>query len=154
MSPKNEQDVQDYSVSGPGNSGAKKEMNRIYIYRPDFLRLWDAFDVRYGPKGSKRNAEKEFIKLKATQDDVNMMVNAVEAQKRNKHKCIVNNLWWEKFQHVERWLKNQRWEDEICEPIATESKSERITRELQESLSEHDQENIRSIEADRPHSQR
>jgi len=89
-------------------------MKRI-VYPKKFDDIWNAFDEAYGKKGSKYNAYKVFQSLKPDDDDVAMIISAITRQKVEKALCKSRGVWTENFQHVERWLKNRRWEDEISE---------------------------------------
>ena len=79
-----------------------------------------------GEKGSKLEAEKAYRHIKPPED-------AIEAMRRQvayKTECDRRGVFCAKFQHLHRWLKGRRWEDEI--PPLPESMAERLWREAQE----------------------
>lgn len=84
-------------------------------YPPDFLELWDEFDVTFGSKGGIKKAYNVYKSLKVDADDLEMLLKAVIVQKDDKQQKRMRGQFYENFQHVERWLKNERWTDEICE---------------------------------------
>lgn len=97
------------------DTDTEKDKNTVECYREKFSELWKLFSSEFGAKGSKANAEKQFLKLRPDAELFAAMCSAVEAQKRHKTRCRDAGDFCEKFQHVERWIKNKRWEDEIPE---------------------------------------
>lgn len=83
--------------------------------KSDFESLWNSFPVDLGGKGSKKNAFSEFKKLKPDRELAAAMMAALVAQVADKREKRKAGVFVENFQHVERWLKNRRWEDEIGE---------------------------------------
>ena len=67
-----------------------------------------------GNKGSKKNAMKEFKKLNPDKMSLETLITAVERQASYKRAGLKKGFA-ENFQHVERWLKNERWTDDIPE---------------------------------------
>lgn len=86
---------------------------RRTTYTEDFERLWNAFDSRYGEKGSKKNAFKVFLDLEINPDDVDYIIERLEKQKLAKDHMRARGIFTPPFQHVERYLKNERFDDEI-----------------------------------------
>ena len=79
--------------------------------------LWDSFDSAYGDKGAKKAALAQFKKINPDQqlfDEIMSGLNAQLSEKRMKQSAAV---FYPPFQHVERWLKNRRWEDEVSNRI-------------------------------------
>ena len=85
-------------------------------YSPEFERVWNSFDTRYGSKGSKPRAEAQFKKLKLNVSEVAELVDIILEQTVEKAKIISSGQWCEPFQHVERYLRNRRFEDEPNRP--------------------------------------
>ena len=82
-------------------------------YKSMFSELWDSWPTGFGEKGSRKNAESAFMKLKPDRpffDESLELISSQAADKRNKK---THGQFAAPFQHVERWIKNRRWEDEI-----------------------------------------
>lgn len=78
-----------------------------------FESLWDSFSSDYGEKGSKKTAQTQFEKINPDQQLFDEIMNGLSAQIRQKQMQQSAGAFCAPFQHVERWLKNRRWEDEI-----------------------------------------
>lgn len=85
-------------------------------YPEGFEQLWNEFDGSLGSKGSKKRAYNVYKSLKVDSNDLKMLLKAVIIQKVNKHQKRTSGQFYENFQHVERWLRNERWTDEISQP--------------------------------------
>ena len=85
--------------------------------RPDclerFVTLWQSWPDDLGSKGSKVNAEKAFLKLRPDDLLFSRMRQALISQIEHKRSARAEGQFAENFQHVERWIKNRRWEDEL-----------------------------------------
>jgi hypothetical protein len=90
-------------------------------YPPEFERVWKAFDTQYGSKGSKPRALKEFNDLKLNSSEVDELVDIIFDQVVEKAQFRASGQFCENFQHVERWLKNRRFEDETRRPELSQS---------------------------------
>ena len=82
----------------------------------DFEKLWLSFDQSLGDKGSKKKALEQFKKLKPDPELFTKILSAVVAQVENKRELSRRGVFVPAFQHVERWLKNERWNDELSTP--------------------------------------
>jgi hypothetical protein len=91
----------------------REEKRRKKEYSENFLEFWDLFSSDFGAKGSKAEAWAEFQKLKPDAALLTEMKSAVIAQKSWKARQRENGEFSENFKHVCRWLKGQRWEDEV-----------------------------------------
>lgn len=78
-----------------------------------FESLWQSFPADLGAKGSKTGAEAQFRKLKPDDLLLGRMRRALAAQIEHKRAARIRGEFFENFQHVERWLRKRRWEDEI-----------------------------------------
>lgn len=97
-------------------------------YPEDFERVWKQFDVRYGPKGSKPKALKAFLKLECNEGDINYLITRIAAQKKEKDNRFAASGFFPNFPHVERWLRDNRFDDELLIPSFTQqSKTNRLT---------------------------
>lgn len=88
-------------------------------YRSMFAELWDSWPVGFGEKGSRKNAEAAFLKLKPSAELFAQMLRALAAQAEDKLTKRAAGQFASPFQHVERWIRNRRWEDEICSVFIT-----------------------------------
>lgn len=84
-----------------------------WSYSEPFERLWSTFDTEYGEKGSKPKAFEVFKAKQITEDDVDYIVANYIAQKEAKRQQRLCGEFSADFQHVERYLRNERFEDEI-----------------------------------------
>lgn len=75
--------------------------------------LWNSFDPSFGEKGSKKTALAQFNRINPDQQLFDLIIEAAEKQLSVKRMQDANETFFAPFQHVERWLKNRRWEDEI-----------------------------------------
>lgn len=82
-------------------------------YDPDFERLWLTFEPEYGQKGSKKKALEAYKKKKIDYKDVDMIIERYRAQLEVKKMQAASGQFWSQFPHVERYIKHERWDDEI-----------------------------------------
>lgn len=82
-------------------------------YPEHFERLWLAFDVDYGERGSKAKAFDVFVSMEIDADDVDFIIDQYTKQKMAKELQRLRGEFSPNFQHVERYLKNERFDDEI-----------------------------------------
>ncbi len=92
-----------------------------------FAELWSRWPTGFGEKGSRKSAEAAYLKIKPDKPLHETMMAALDAQVLDKSTKAMNGQFAPNFPHVERWLKNQRWTDEISRPVA----SQRQTRAQQ-----------------------
>lgn len=78
-------------------------------YSKLFEQLWDTFDPEYGAKGSKLKAHQQFLKLRT---DVQEIIRSYQHQLQNKKIIRQRGGFTAPFQHVERYLRNERWRDD------------------------------------------
>jgi hypothetical protein len=102
------------SVTPPDtDTDTEKDKNTVVFFRERFSEFWKLFSPEFGAKGSKKNAEAQFLKLRPDDDLFAVMCSAVAAQKSHQTAMRAKGEFVENFQHVERWIKNRRWEDEL-----------------------------------------
>lgn len=119
------------SVSEPVKEPSKprvKNLDDSY-----FERLWSTFDVNMGEKGSKKNALAQWKKLNPDQQLFDEIMAGLIAQIRQKEMQQAAGVFCPNFKHVERWIKDRRWEDEISnrivKPADTRDKAARAADE-------------------------
>jgi len=88
-----------------------------------FDSLWDSFDPSFGEKGSRKNALTQFKRINPDQQLFDLILASAEKQLSVKRMQDANGTFFAPFQHVERWLKNRRWEDEISSRIVKQRDS-------------------------------
>lgn len=90
-------------------------------YTKGFSYVWDCFghtsSMGLGSRGSKSRAQDEWdkaLKKYQTDDDAfsKMVSDSLRRQTRKKMKARRLGEFAEPFQHVERYIKNARWEDD------------------------------------------
>jgi len=105
-----------------------------------FSQLWDSWPTGYGEKGSRKNAETAFLKIKPDRPLFDLMLRAAQLQGHDKGIKAMAGQFCPNFPHVERWLKNQRWNDEISRSVVTAklSRQEQTLRAIQQAAGESD----------------
>lgn len=101
----------------------------------DFDLLWSSFDSAYGDKGSKKNALSQWIKINPDNELFGLIMDGLYKQQSEKQMKQSNGEFYAPFQHVERWLKNRRWEDEISIVNFSRAKPTREQR-IEQALNE------------------
>ena len=122
-------------------------------YPASFERLWNGFDTEYGEKGSKKAAFEVFRVKEINSEDVDFILERYRQQLASKKQQRANGAFWCSFQHVERYLRNERWEDEISIGIGRERESksdyhDRKAREYLESFNRGYDESLESLVGD------
>jgi len=87
-------------------------------YNTDFDLFWKKYPIRKGKK--KAFAVWKQLKNKPKISD---LIDALDKQIENKRVSVVNGVFCPEFPYAERWLKNNRWEDEITDTIKQQPKS-------------------------------
>jgi len=82
-------------------------------YPEDFEELWSSFDKKWGNKGSKKLAFNQYKRLDADIDLQTEMVMAVTDQIMEREWKRRAWIWMESLPHVHRWIRDERWTDEI-----------------------------------------
>ena len=93
----------------PTKESIKEKKEKNNIYSQNFQIFWE----KYPNKVGKKSAFKEFEKVKSLKDLMPKILSAIEAQKADKISKKVNGEFAPEFQDPERWIKNERWNDEI-----------------------------------------
>lgn len=78
-----------------------------------FNELWTSWPKGLGEKGSRKAAERVFTKLKPSAELFASMLRALDVQTKDKLAKAATGQFTPPFKHVERWLRDRRWEDEI-----------------------------------------
>lgn len=109
------------SSTSSGNSSNEELQNHgadaPCDWRAMFAEFWQNFPQGFGDKGSRKNAEAQFLKLKPDEPLFARMLAALAAQTADKTAKTQAGQFAAPFQHVERWLRNRRWEDEITSTV-------------------------------------
>lgn len=83
-----------------------KETITKEIYTSNFLSFWN----KYPKKVGKPNTFKEWNRIKP---DLKTVLSALKAQIEQKERLLSENKFCPEWPDPERWIKNQRWLDEI-----------------------------------------
>lgn len=93
-------------------------------YPENFEKLWKLFGrfqkSGLGNRGSKTRAFAEFKKLKMSENDLRYISEIAITQAKRKLQKARSGEFEENFQHLERYLKNRRWEDDLDEGLQPE----------------------------------
>lgn len=82
-----------------------------------FAEFWSTWPTGFGEKGSRKNAEAAFRRIKPDEQLFATMILARDAQAQAKAAGVLaGGAFVSNFKHVERWLKGRCWEDEIVLP--------------------------------------
>ena len=82
----------------------------LVVYSNDFLSFWSEY-----PKAVKKKmAFKEWEKNK-TRPDIEIILKAIREQKKNKTELKCAGQFCPEWPDPERWIKNERWNDELLE---------------------------------------
>lgn len=120
-------------------------------YPESFERLWKSFDTDYGEKGSKIKAFEVFIKMEIDSDDVEFIIDSYTKQRMAKELQRMRGEFSANFQHVERYLTNERFDDEISLNTYQQhklTKSEKSDAALRTYISRDDGEGVEDIASD------
>jgi 5-methylcytosine-specific restriction endonuclease McrA len=86
------------------------ETKTLGVYSNDFLSFWSEY-----PKAVKKKmAFKEWEKNK-TRPDIEIILKAIREQKKNKTELKCAGQFCPEWPDPERWIKNERWNDELLE---------------------------------------
>lgn len=93
-------------------------------YPKGFEELWASFDQQYGKKGPKKSAFNQYKKLNPDIELQTVMVIAVTNQIMEREWKKRSIIWIENLPHVHRWIRDERWTDEIeyCEQQSTKER--------------------------------
>jgi hypothetical protein len=94
--------------TGKGSSGAPAP-----VLVSLFSEFWEKWPQGFGDKGSRKNAEAVFLKLKPDRPLVDRMIEAAQDQWQAKHNNSLSGVFVSNFKHVERWLKGREWESVV-----------------------------------------
>ena len=117
-------------------------------YPESFERLWKSFDSDYGEKGSKIKALEVFIKMEINPDDVEFIIENYTQQRMAKELQRIRGEFSANFQHVERYLINERFDDEISLNTYQQqqlTKSEKSDSALRQYITRDDGEGMEDI---------
>ena len=84
-------------------------------YPDEFEKLWNVFDAAYGEKGSKKRAYEVFKDKEINAEDVDFIIDRYLGQLEIKRNLKLRGDFASPFQHVERYLRNERFDDEISD---------------------------------------
>lgn len=97
-------------------------------YPEDFEEFWQIFDLvvdgGLGQKGNKKRAYQRFKEKKIEPSDFDFIREAVERQVLAKQFIRSMGKFDPDFMHVEGWINNERWDDEISKPTNQLAKSD------------------------------
>lgn len=93
----------------PSPSQTKKNKTLV-VYPNDFLSFW----AEYPKSVKKKAAFKEWEKNK-TKPGIEIILKAIREQKKNKTELKCAGQFCPEWPDPERWIKNERWNDELLE---------------------------------------
>ena len=81
-------------------------------------KLFDTFWKEYPRKVGKKQTLDAWLRLKPSPELYAEIMEALSNQIRYRKICDEHNLWYPDFPHPVRWIKHERWEDEV--PLITD----------------------------------
>ena len=75
--------------------------------------LFDTFWKEYPRKVGKKQSLDAWTRLKPSPELYSTIMESLLEQKRYKLICDEHNMWCPDFPHPVRWIKHERWEDEV-----------------------------------------
>ena len=78
-------------------------------------KLFDHFWKEYPRKVGKKQALDAWLRLKPSPELYAKIMEGLSKQKRYRFICDEHNIWCHDFSHPVRWIKHERWEDEVPE---------------------------------------
>ena len=100
----------------------------IVKYEGKFPELWETFKkfekADLCTVGNKKKAYEAYKKLKLTDEQHDQMIQKLLEQGREKYVARKQGKFRAPFQQLERYLKNERFEDEIPEELTPEESAE------------------------------
>ena len=77
--------------------------------------LFDTFWKEYPRKVGKKQTLDEWQRLKPSPELYATIMEALSNQKRYRAICDEHQMWYPDWPHPVRWIKHERWEDEVPE---------------------------------------
>ena len=121
-----------------------EEEKELLNYQPDFERLWKCFmetEKRgLGKRGRKKPARAVFDRINPDAALFRQMIEALRYQAASKlyDKRTSKDGFFEPFQHCERWLRNETWNDLPVTPEQEEQNRFEEIRKKHTDRSWHD----------------
>ena len=75
--------------------------------------LFDTFWKEYPRKVGKKQSLEAWTRLKPSPELYSTIMESLLEQKRYKLICDEHNMWCPDFPHPVRWIKHERWDDEV-----------------------------------------
>jgi phage replication O-like protein O len=97
--------------SSPNNGTHKRKKENLQKKEGDFEIFWKA--CQWPNKGSKKQAREQWGKTAKERPSLPDLLKIIELQIKDKREKKSQGEFVPEFQHVVRWLKNARWEDEL-----------------------------------------
>ena len=82
-------------------------------------KLFDSFWKEYPRKVGKKQSLDAWLRLKPSPELCAEIMKALTKQKLYKKMCDDNSMWHPDFPHPVRWIKYERWEDEVPNILET-----------------------------------
>lgn len=114
-------------------------------YSKEFNEFWELFKPieknGLGQRGNKKRAEERYKQKQIGPEDFDLIRTAINQQIEAKLARRAAGYWDPDFMHVEGWINNERWDDEISCPDNGLCESDRrkqaaLRNYLQEDLGE------------------
>lgn len=78
-----------------------------------FEKLWTEWPEGLGAKGNKKRAKSQFLSLNPSSEEFEAIMLGLMSHTRHKRESMKINEFVPNFQHVERWVRDRGWEDDI-----------------------------------------
>jgi len=74
-----------------------------------FDKLWAVYPIKIGKKKSKEL----FLSINFTEEMFNLVMSSIDKQVKYKAHMDAKNEFYPQFKHLERWIKNEEWDNEV-----------------------------------------
>lgn len=100
-------------------------MKRKTLYSQDFDTFWSMADAKLGAKGSKKDAYAEWLKMIESPEDAEEIIRAYQRQSEAKRELSEANRFFAPFPHLNRYIRDERFDDEIEQAVNNTDKQTR-----------------------------
>jgi hypothetical protein len=99
-------------VGSPRSKQAMSRAKRSTAFSGDFERFWEQTVPDLGARGSKTAAWSVWQDIGATRPETEVLIDRYRAQVDAKRRAKVGGEFAPPFQHIERWLRKRRFDDD------------------------------------------
>lgn len=99
----------EYGITSKGKEAINGKRELKNTREAWFDKLWSLYPIKIGKKKSKEI----FLSLKIDEEMFKFIYNSLTNQMKYKDFMDRGNNFYPQFKHLERWLKNEEWDNEV-----------------------------------------